>query len=189
LCLAAVLLVVLSPFVLLVMAVIRLTTPGPALFVQERIGYQGRVFRMHKLRTMIDGAERLEAKLARRQQNKTFFKMAGDPRITRIGRLLRKYSIDELPQLFDVLRGEMSLVGPRPLPLTDFEKFPKSEQLRRFAVKPGLSGLWQVDGRSLTSDRRRMELDLRYVDEWSLALDVVILVKTLPAVIAARGAY
>jgi lipopolysaccharide/colanic/teichoic acid biosynthesis glycosyltransferase len=188
-CLSGLLLVVLSPVFLLVMAAIRLTSPGPVFFVQKRIGFRCRVFRMHKFRTMVDGAERLEARLARRQPGRTFFKLEKDPRTTPLGRFLRKYSIDELPQLYDVLRGDMSLVGPRPLLLSDFDKYPKQDQMRRFAVKPGLTGLWQVDGRSLCSDDERMRLDLQYVDTWSHRLDLLIVAKTLPAVIAAKGAY
>jgi lipopolysaccharide/colanic/teichoic acid biosynthesis glycosyltransferase len=143
---------------------------------------------MYKLRTMIDGAERLEAKLARRSR-RTFLKIEKDPRTTRIGRWLRKYSLDELPQIINVLRGDMSLVGPRPLLLSDMEKLPRHQQLARFAMKPGLTGLWQVSGRSQCTDEERMTLDLEYVNTWSLWLDLKILARTIPAVIRAQGAF
>lgn len=185
---AGLLLLVLAPVLLVAMLLVRLTSRGPALFVQERIGHRCRRFSMLKLRTMVDGAEHRQAELEARLGGKTFFKLEDDPRITRVGRLLRRYSIDEIPQLLNVLRGEMSLVGPRPLLPGDFEKFPRSRQMRRFAVKPGLTGLWQVSGRSLLDDADRLALDAEYVDRWSLALDCRILLRTIPAVLSGRGA-
>ena len=185
--LAAVLLAITAPILLVSVLLIRLTSRGPALFVQERIGYRCRRFSMYKLRTMVDGAEARERELAGGLAGRTFFKLDDDPRITRVGRMLRKLSIDELPQLFNVLKGDMSLVGPRPLLVSDFEKFPRSRQQRRFAVKPGLTGLWQVSGRSLLDDADRIRLDCEYVDRWSLALDLEILARTIPAVLSTRG--
>lgn len=187
--LAVLFLALASPLLLLGMLLIRLTSRGPAIFLQARVGHQGRVFRMYKLRTMVDGADRVEDDLAEACLGRTFLKVQNDPRTTRVGRLLRKLSIDELPQLYNVLRGEMSLVGPRPLLLCDFRKFPRREQMRRFSVKPGITGLWQVSGRSACSDDERVRLDLAYVDRRCLWLDLAILARTLPAVISARGAY
>lgn len=186
--LAGLLLVLTAPVLLVAMALIRWTSRGPALFTQERIGYRCERFSMIKLRTMVDGAEAREDELAEARTGRMFFKLEDDPRITRVGRVLRKLSIDELPQLVNVLRGDMSLVGPRPLLVRDFEKFPRSRQQRRFAVRPGLTGLWQVRGRSLLDDADRIRLDCEYVDRWSLALDLEILVRTVPAVLSTRGA-
>ena len=186
--LSAVLLVLAAPVIGVAMLLVRLTSPGPAIFVQKRIGFEGRKFDMYKLRTMRRGAERMQDELASCLEDKTFLKIEDDPRVTRVGRLLRKWSIDELPQLWNVLKGDMSLVGPRPLLLCDFRKFPKREQLRRLSVKPGITGLWQVSGRSSLPDSERMRLDLEYVDHWSLGRDLAILARTLPVVISTRGA-
>ncbi|HEX7185246.1 MAG TPA: sugar transferase [Thermoanaerobaculia bacterium] len=186
--LSLLLLILVSPILGLTMLLIRLTSRGPAVFVQQRIGYQGRQFSMYKLRTMRQGAEREENDLAACLADRTFLKIENDHRVTWLGRLLRKWSVDELPQLVNVLKGEMSLVGPRPLLLCDFRKFPRREQLRRFSVKPGITGLWQVSGRSALPDSERMRLDLDYVDHWSFGLDLGILARTLPVVLSARGA-
>jgi len=185
---AAVLLLLTSPVLLGAMALVRLTSRGPAIFVQPRIGFGCRQFPMLKLRTMVHGAEGREEELAAARPERTFLKIPRDPRITPVGRWLRRYSVDELPQLLNVLRGEMSLVGPRPLLLSDFEKYPKRAQMRRFSVRPGLTGLWQVGGRSDLADSERVRLDLEYVDRWSLSLDLEILSRTLPAVVSAKGA-
>lgn len=186
---AALGLVLAAPLMLVAIALIRLTSRGRAIFVQPRVGHLCRSFHMYKLRTMVDGADRLEETLAASSGNRTFLKMKTDPRATTIGRLLRKYSIDELPQLYNVLRGDMSLVGPRPLLLSDFRKFPKQEQLRRFAVKPGMTGLWQVSGRSACTDTQRIRLDLEYVDRRSVGLDLEILARTVPVAVLGKGAY
>lgn len=185
--LASVLLLLTGPVLLAAMAVIRLTSRGPALFRQPRVGYRCRTFPMLKLRTMVQGAAEHEEELAA-EVDGTFFKLEDDPRVTRVGRWLRRSSIDELPQLVNVLRGEMSLVGPRPLLLRDFQRYPKHAQMRRFSRRPGLTGLWQVSGRSETSDRERIRLDLEYVDHWSLWLDLGIMLRTVPAVLSGRGA-
>lgn len=185
--LALLLLVVTAPVLLVAMAAIRLTSRGRALFVQPRIGHDCEEFSMYKLRTMRHGAETQEENLAKDQEG-TFFKPVDDPRITRVGRFLRRTSLDELPQLLNVLKGDMSLVGPRPILRSDFRHFPRDEQMRRFSVKPGMTGLWQVSGRSLTSDEERLHLDLEYVDEWSLSLDLKILLHTFGAVVSGRGA-
>ena len=186
--LASVLLVLTSPILLLAMAAVRLTSRGPAIYRQPRIGYRCEPFPMYKLRTMRLGAEREEARILEENPGLLFVKLQEDPRVTRVGRFLRRTSLDELPQLVNVLRGEMSLVGPRPILLNDFRRFPRGEQLRRFAVLPGLTGLWQVSGRSLTTEEERLRLDLEYVERWSLARDVKILLRTLPAVLGGRGA-
>ncbi|HSL19896.1 MAG TPA: sugar transferase [Vicinamibacterales bacterium] len=184
---AAALVLLLMPLLAAVAVVVYVTSPGGALFLQPRVGYLGQPFTMFKFRTMIDGAERQEQRLAR-TSHRTFMKLKQDPRTTRVGRFLRRYSLDELPQLFNVLRGDMSLVGPRPLLLSDLEKLPRHQQLPRFAMKPGITGLWQVSGRSHTSDEQRMRLDLAYVNHWSVWLDLKILARTIPVVLRAEGA-
>ncbi|HSH00328.1 MAG TPA: sugar transferase, partial [candidate division Zixibacteria bacterium] len=165
-------------------------SPGPVLFVQQRVGLNKRRFNLLKFRTMVDDAEsRLDEVLAANEAEGPVFKIKKDPRITPVGRILRRFSIDELPQLINVVRGEMSLVGPRPLPVRDYEGFSEDWVRRRFSVPPGLTCLWQISGRSNISYERWMELDMEYIDKWSLMLDLEILVKTLPAVMRAEGAY
>lgn len=185
---SAILLILCAPLMALVAVAVRLSSPGPVFFVQRRIGYRCAEFDMYKFRTMVQDAEREQARLAAMQARGTFFKLMQDPRITRLGQVLRKTSIDELPQLYNVLRGDMSLVGPRPLLRSDLERYPRASLMRRFAMKPGISGLWQVSGRSLVSDASRIRLDLEYVDTWSLIGDVRILFRTVAVVLAARGA-
>jgi exopolysaccharide biosynthesis polyprenyl glycosylphosphotransferase len=186
---ASVLLILLAPILLIVGIMVRLESPGPALFVQERVGLNKRKFRMFKFRTMVADAEKLQLSLeALNEADGPVFKIKRDPRITRIGKYLRKASVDELPQLLNVLRGEMSLVGPRPLPMRDYQGFTDFWLHRRFSVRPGLTCLWQVTGRSATTFGRWMELDIQYIDNWSLWLDLKILAKTVPAVLVGRGA-
>lgn len=184
--LGGILLALAAPLLLLLAALVRATSPGPAIFRQTRVGWRGERFRMLKLRTMTDGAERLEEELA--DDDSIFFKARGDARVTPLGRFLRRSSLDELPQLVNVVRGEMSLVGPRPLLERDFARYPRGRQLRRFGMRPGMTGLWQVSGRSLLPDPERLRLDLRYVEEWSLGLDAEILLRTIPAALSGRGA-
>lgn len=181
------LIVLLTPLFLVLMLLIRITTPGPVAFRQRRIGFRCNEFDMYKFRTMIVGAEAMQAQLDAGRESQ-FFKLQNDPRITPIGRMLRRTSLDELPQLFNVLEGTMSLVGPRPLLISDLSKFPLRGQMRRFSVKPGITGLWQVSGRSLTSEEERMRLDRDYVSNWSLLLDLRILVRTVWVVVTGRGA-
>jgi lipopolysaccharide/colanic/teichoic acid biosynthesis glycosyltransferase len=183
--LSVVLITLLAPLFLLLVALVKLTSRGPAVFCQERIGFRCNVFEMYKFRTMRVGAHMAEKQLAE-MEGGVFLKPKNDPRITSIGRFLRKFSLDELPQLFNVLEGTMSLVGPRPLLVSDLSKFPRRSQMRRFSVRPGITGLWQVSGRSSCTDQERLDLDRRYVDEWSLRLDFRILLKTVGVVIAAR---
>jgi lipopolysaccharide/colanic/teichoic acid biosynthesis glycosyltransferase len=185
---SATLLLLLAPLLAAIALAVKLTSPGPVLFVQQRIGYQGNPFPMLKFRTMCDGAEKLEAELAARSRHRTFLKIENDPRTTPLGRWLRVTSLDELPQLFNVLRGDMSMVGPRPILACDLGKFPRGHQMRRFTAKPGITGLWQVSGRSGCSDQERIQLDLVYVDCWSLWLDGWILARTLPVVVTGKGA-
>jgi len=172
---------------------IRLTSPGaPAFFAQKRAGRYGKPFRMWKFRTMVPNAEELLARIKEEHGNEMdgpVFKLERDPRIFAFGALLRKLSIDELPQLINVLMGDMSLVGPRPLPLYEVEAFQKSEHRRRLSVKPGITCEWQVGGRNtITSFEQWVEMDLRYIDNWSLWLDMKILLKTVPAVLLGWGA-
>ena len=184
---ALALIVLLAPLMLLVVLMVTLTSRGPAVFVQRRIGFRCNEFGMYKFRTMIANAEQLEAEL-KEGAGSDYFKLHDDPRITPAGRFLRRFSLDELPQLFNVLEGTMSLVGPRPLLVSDLERLPIRGQMRRFSVRPGITGLWQVSGRSATTDEQRMQLDRDYINNWSLWLDVKILARTLGAVLSGRGA-
>jgi exopolysaccharide biosynthesis polyprenyl glycosylphosphotransferase len=182
-------LVVLSPLFILAAAAVKLGSPGPIFFRQERIGLNKRRFKMLKFRSMVHNAERLMSELEKcNEASGPVFKIKNDPRITPVGKLLRRSSIDELPQLLNVLAGDMSLVGPRPLPVRDFEGFHEDWQRRRFSIKPGITCLWQVGGRSDLSFEEWMELDLKYLDEWSLWLDLKILTRTVPAVFRGAGA-
>lgn len=182
-------LVVLSPLLLLVAIVIKLDSKGPVFFVQERVGFNKRRFRMIKFRTMLSDAEaRMKDIEHLNEKSGPIFKIRNDPRITPIGKWLRRTSIDELPQLVNVLFGDMSVVGPRPLSVRDAVRMELAWQKRRFSVKPGLTCLWQVSGRSNLSFEEWMQLDLDYIDRWSLVLDVLILMRTVPAILLARGA-
>lgn len=186
--LAAAALVVLSPVLLPVAAAVRLTSPGPALFRQTRIGRDGREFRVVKFRTMyVDAEARLAELRGRNETDGLLFKITEDPRVTGVGRFLRRTSIDELPQLLNVLRGDMSLVGPRPLPVKDSDF--TGDVRRRLLVRPGITGLWQVNGRSQLSWEDAVRLDLYYVENWSIALDLAILGRTVGAVVRGTGAY
>jgi exopolysaccharide biosynthesis polyprenyl glycosylphosphotransferase len=187
--LAGAALVLLAPLFALAALAVRLSSPGPVIYGQERYGLNRRRFRMLKFRTMVADADRLQAALeGLNEAHGPVFKIRNDPRITAVGRWLRRTSIDELPQLVNVLRGDMSLVGPRPLPLRDVGRFTRSADLRRFSVRPGITGLWQVSGRSSLSFDDWIALDLHYIDRWSLALDIRILLRTIPAVVRGTGA-
>lgn len=186
--LATLALIVLSPFLFLLALLIRVTSPGPALHRQPRCGLKGRVFDMYKFRSMVVDAEAQRAELeALNELSGPVFKMASDPRCTRLGRGLRKYSLDELPQLWNVLRGEMSLVGPRPPLPQEVENY-EPWHLRRLEVRPGLTCLWALEGRNELDFDRWVRLDLEYIDNWSLWLDLKILIKTIPVVLSGRGA-
>jgi exopolysaccharide biosynthesis polyprenyl glycosylphosphotransferase len=188
--LASVLLLTLfSPLLLVIAAAIKISDRGPVVYQQRRVGRDGDTFTMFKFRTMVTDADKARKGLeASNEAAGPLFKMRKDPRITRVGSLLRRYSLDELPQLFNVLAGKMSLVGPRP-PLPEETKTYAADARRRLLVKPGLTGLWQVSGRSDLSWNESIKLDLRYVEDWSLALDMVILWKTVRAVVIGQGAY
>jgi len=178
-----------APLFLVVAILIKATSKGPVLFRQERYGLGKRTFRIYKFRTMVENAEAAQAALEHMNENSgPVFKIFRDPRITRVGAFLRRTSIDELPQLFNVLKGEMSLVGPRPLNLRDVGRFSEAWLMRRFSVKPGLTCLWQISGRSTVSFDRWIELDLHYIDNWSLQMDLKILAMTVPAVLRGTGA-
>jgi exopolysaccharide biosynthesis polyprenyl glycosylphosphotransferase len=182
-------LIVLSPVMLAVAIAVKVTSPGPILFKQKRYGLNKRTFFMLKFRSMCVDAEARQA--AVEHLNETTgpaFKIKNDPRLTPIGSFIRRMSLDELPQLFNVLAGSMSLVGPRPLPMRDVSKFSDAWLMRRFSVKPGVTCLWQIGGRSNTDFDRWIELDLEYIDNWSLGLDMKILMKTPAAVLTSRGA-
>jgi len=187
--LALLLLALFAPAMLALAGLIRVTTPGPALFRQTRVGTDGREFTVYKFRSMVVDAEaRRRDLLAHNEGNGVMFKLRADPRVTRIGSLLRRYSLDELPQLFNVLRGNMSLVGPRP-PLPSEVAGYSTDEIRRLRVRPGMTGLWQVSGRSDLTWEESLRLDLRYVDNWSMSLDLSILWRTLRAVMQGSGAY
>jgi exopolysaccharide biosynthesis polyprenyl glycosylphosphotransferase len=188
--LAAVLVLLLIPIWILVPLAIRLSSPGTILFRQRRCGLNGQPFTMLKFRSMVTDAEQRRHELAAlNEMDGPVFKVSNDPRVTAIGRWLRKYSIDEFPQLVNVLRGEMSLVGPRPLPVDEVERFDDPAHRRRLSVKPGLTCLWQVSGRNNVRDFRDwVRLDLEYIDNWSLWLDLKILWRTIPVVLAGTGA-
>jgi exopolysaccharide biosynthesis polyprenyl glycosylphosphotransferase len=169
---------------------IKLTSPGPVIFRQVRAGKHGKPFTMYKFRTMGTDAEMRQSELmVFNQMSGPVFKIERDPRVTPLGRYLRKWSIDELPQLINVLQGHMSLVGPRPLPIYEVEKFENTAQRRRLSVKPGLTCLWQVSGRNQVTDFHEwVRLDLKYIDNWSIWLDIKILIMTIPAVLLGFGA-
>ncbi|WP_332328121.1 sugar transferase [Streptomyces sp. WMMC940] len=185
---AAALLLLLAPLLLAAAVAVKADSPGPVLFRQKRTGRHGREFEVLKLRTMHVGAERMRAGLdARNESDGHLFKIREDPRVTTTGRWLRRWSLDELPQLVNVLMGQMSLVGPRPLPVRD-SAFTE-EARRRLLVRPGLTGLWQIGGRSDLGWEEALRLDLEYVRAWSIRMDLKILVRTLPAVARGDGAY
>jgi exopolysaccharide biosynthesis polyprenyl glycosylphosphotransferase len=180
-------LILLGPVLAVLGILVRLDSPGPALYAALRVGRKGRAFRCYKFRTMVRDADGLKEKLRERNERQgPFFKITDDPRITRVGRWLRRYSLDELPQLWNVLRGEMSLVGPRPHPLDDFSGY-AIEHLPRLDVMPGMTGLWQVTARRDSSFQEGMKLDIEYIRRWSLGMDLRILLKTAAVVLRGSG--
>ena len=181
--------VLFSPLMLAIAIVIRCSSPGPVIFSQRRFGHNKRTFNMYKFRTMAQNAEQMQSKLEHQNEmSGPVFKIRNDPRITPLGRILRRTSLDELPQLLNVLLGSMSLVGPRPLPARDVSRFSEAWLMRRFSVKPGLTCLWQISGRNNITFDHWMEMDLRYIDQWSLALDFTIIAKTFAVVLTGKGA-
>jgi exopolysaccharide biosynthesis polyprenyl glycosylphosphotransferase len=186
---SSLLLIGLSPIFMVVALLIKLDSIGRVFFVQNRVGLNKRCFRMYKFRTMVGDAEQKQSELEfLNEADGPVFKIKNDPRVTRLGKYLRKASIDELPQLLNVLKGDMSLVGPRPLPIRDYQGFDQDWVRRRFSVRPGITCLWQVNGRSSVSFKEWMELDLHYIDHWSFWLDVKLLARTIPAVVRGTGA-
>jgi exopolysaccharide biosynthesis polyprenyl glycosylphosphotransferase len=184
---ASLLLIAAAPLLALLALLIQLDSQGPVFYIADRVGRKGVKFRCYKLRTMVVGADEQKEELRNGNERKgPFFKLADDPRITPLGRWLRKLSLDEIPQLWNVMRGEMSLVGPRPHPVDDFERY-DIEHLRRLDVKPGLTGLWQVTARRDPSFDTNMALDLEYIENWSLWLDLKIALRTVPAILRAEG--
>jgi exopolysaccharide biosynthesis polyprenyl glycosylphosphotransferase len=182
-------LAVLSPILLSVAILVKLTSPGPILFRQNRVGTDEKVFSFYKFRSMYEDAGRRQEELE--QQNEAdgvVFKMRDDPRVTPVGRFLRRWSIDELPQLVNVLKGQMSLVGPRPLPVRDFQLMEEVHK-RRLGAVPGMTGYWQISGRSDLSFEEMVRLDLYYIENWSLSFDLKIILRTLGAVLRHEGAY
>jgi exopolysaccharide biosynthesis polyprenyl glycosylphosphotransferase len=183
------LLIVLAPVFVVVSLLIKLTSHGPVLFAQKRVGVNKREFTMFKFRTMVHGAEAVQENLQHlNEMTGPVFKIKNDPRITRLGRVLRRTSIDEFPQLFNVLKGDMSLVGPRAMSVRDYQFFSEDWQRRRFSVPPGITCLWQIRGRNSVPFEQWMVLDMQYIDGWSLWLDLKILALTIPAVLRGSGA-
>jgi exopolysaccharide biosynthesis polyprenyl glycosylphosphotransferase len=179
----------LVPLFLLVALAIKLDSPGPVFFIQQRVGLRKHIFPMYKFRSMhVDAEARLAEIEHLNEAEGPIFKIKNDPRVTRVGRFLRKTSIDELPQLINVLRGEMSLVGPRPMSQRDVNLFDRGIQRKRFSVQPGITCIWQISGRSNLPFEKWLELDLEYIGNWSFWLDISILLKTLPAILKSKGA-
>jgi len=188
-CAASVLLILTSPLMIGAAIAIKLSSKGDILFIQDRYGYNGRVIKLYKFRTMIQNADELQEALRKQNEREgAAFKIKDDPRVTKVGSFLRKSSIDELPQLLNVIKGEMSLVGPRPLPLADYERFQEVSHMRRLSVLPGITCTWQAGGRDNVTFDEWMELDMEYIDNWSFMTDFIILLKTVPAVLFGRGA-
>lgn len=186
---SAVALIIFSPIFLLTAIAIKITSPGPIFFIQERLGLNKRHFRMYKFRTMVPDAELKQDELeSLNEASGPVFKIKKDPRIIPIGKILRKLSIDEIPQLFNVFKGDMSLVGPRPLPIRDYNGFSEDWHRRRFSIRPGITCLWQINGRSDNSFEEWMEMDMEYIDNWTLWMDLRIIVLTIPVVLKGSGA-
>jgi exopolysaccharide biosynthesis polyprenyl glycosylphosphotransferase len=187
--LAGLVLVLFAPVLLVIALLVKFTSPGPVLYRSERPGIGGAPFSCLKFRTMLNNADEAQEELEPlNEQNGALFKIKDDPRLTRVGRVLRRFSLDELPQLVNVIRGEMSLVGPRPLPIRDYQRLEEWHK-KRYLVLPGITGLWQVSGRSELDFDELVRLDFLYVEQWSIFMDLTILVKTIPAVFSRRGAY
>jgi exopolysaccharide biosynthesis polyprenyl glycosylphosphotransferase len=179
----------LVPLFVLTAIAIKIDSPGPVFFVQERVGLRKRIFKMYKFRSMVENSEELLKDIEHLNEAQgPNFKIKNDPRVTRVGKLIRKTSLDEFPQFFNVFMGDMSLVGPRPMSLRDVDLFDRGMQRKRFSVKPGLTCLWQISGRSELTFDQWLELDLAYIENWSLGLDFKILLKTIPVVLKGSGA-
>jgi lipopolysaccharide/colanic/teichoic acid biosynthesis glycosyltransferase len=182
-------LIVLSPVLLVIAVAVKLSSPGPAIYRSMRPGMAGMPFYCFKFRTMADQADQIQDDLEPLNESSgALFKIRHDPRLTGVGRLLRRFSLDELPQLVNVVRGEMSLVGPRPLPMRDFDRLEEWHK-KRYLVLPGITGLWQVSGRAELDFDDLVRLDFLYLERWSMLLDLTILLRTIPAVLSRRGAF
>jgi exopolysaccharide biosynthesis polyprenyl glycosylphosphotransferase len=181
-------LIVLAPIFLVIALLIKLTSPGPVIYRQSRCGLNGRRFTFYKFRSMVDNAEQMKAELAHLSEREIAFKLSRDPRVTIVGRWLRKFSLDELPQLYNVFRGDMSIVGPRP-PLPDEVDRYERWQRRRLRMRPGLTCLWAVSGRDHIDFNSWMRMDISYIENWSLKLDWSIILRTIPHVLAGKGAH
>ena len=181
-------LIILSPILLIVIIAIKLESEGPVFFAQERVGYKGKRFKMYKFRSMVQNAEELKEKLANKNEmDGPMFKMKNDPRVTRVGRIIRKTSLDEIPQFINVLKGDMSLVGPRPSLANEVEKF-DDWMLKRLDVKPGLTCYWQVSGRNDIDFENWMKLDAKYVEEQSIWIDIKLILKTVLVLVGDKPA-
>jgi exopolysaccharide biosynthesis polyprenyl glycosylphosphotransferase len=185
---SALVLVIFSPLFLLIAVLIKMTSPGPVIYRQQRCGWNGRQFTMFKFRSMVQNAEALRPSLEHLSEREIAFKLARDPRVTAVGRFLRKYSIDEWPQFYNVLRGDMSLVGPRPPLLSEVDRYARWQK-RRLRMRPGLTCLWATMGRDRLDFNAWMQSDIAYIENWSLGLDCAILLKTIPHVLAGKGAH
>ena len=185
---AFILFVLTLPLVIIAVIFIKATSKGPAFFLQERVGLRNRRFKQYKLRTMIqDADEKKKDLLHLNEQEGAAFKISNDPRVTKIGKILRKFSIDELPQLINVLKGEMNLIGPRPPIPSEVENY-ELHYYRRFSFKPGITGLWQISGRNkIKNFEDWVKLDLEYIDNWSLTQDLIIALKTIPVILKGSG--
>jgi exopolysaccharide biosynthesis polyprenyl glycosylphosphotransferase len=185
---SAVGLLLISPLMLAIALAIKVTSKGPIIFTQERVGFNGRIFKMYKFRSMVVNAEELKAKLADlNEMSGPVFKIKNDPRVTKLGKFLRKTSLDELPQLWNVLKQDISLVGPRP-PLPSEVNMYNPKHRKRLSVMPGITCIWQISGRNIMNFEQWMDLDAEYIDRWSFWLDIKILAKTVPAVLMRKGA-
>ena len=186
---AIIVIIIASPIILSSIFIISITSRGFPIFYQERVGLRGRTFKQYKLRTMVSNAEDIkEDLLSLNELEGPIFKIQDDPRVTFIGKLLRKFSIDELPQFFNVLKGDMNVVGPRPYPVSEVEKFEESDYYRRHSMKPGITGLWQIKGRNKKLKFKDcINLDLEYIDNWSFKTDIYIIFMTLPAILKGTG--
>ncbi|MDD5013960.1 MAG: sugar transferase [Atribacterota bacterium] len=181
--------ILLSPLFIILSIIIKLSDRGPVFYVSKRYGRKGEVFNLYKFRTMkVNADSMIETLRDKNEKDGPIFKIKDDPRINRVGRFLRKYSLDEFPQLWNVLRGEMSIVGPRPFPLGQIENH-DFNQLKRLTIKPGITGLWQIEGRSDTTFQELINCDIKYISSWSLWLDIYIMFKTIPVVLTGKGAY
>jgi exopolysaccharide biosynthesis polyprenyl glycosylphosphotransferase len=180
---------VIWPILFAIAILIKLDSPGPFLYQHKRMGYRGKTFNFYKFRTMVTDADKLLEQFKNKSERKgPVFKMSNDPRVTKLGKMLRRFSIDEIPQLLNVLKGNMSLVGPRPQVLWEAAAYDDWAR-RRLRILPGITGLWQVSGRASLSYEEMIELDIYYIENWTLGMDIEILIKTLPAVFSKKGAY